>query len=517
MPDPDPPGLRAVPGGPETAAAIFDACPDAVVLADDRLRFADANPAACALLGYSRAEFLRLSVPDVLAVADRPRAAADWGRFRAAGSDDGGRRLRRKDGTEVEVDVRAVADVRPGLHLAIWHDVTARQRAEDRLRESEERLRVALAAADMGTWLWRIPPDEQVLDDGLCRLLGLPPGAAVTGLDGFLRSVHAEDRDRVRAEFERCREAGCDFTAEFRVVRPAGSVRWLRDQGKSFPGPDGKPLFLAGACVDVTERRAMEDELRRARDELERRVEERTAELRESQQRALQAERLAAIGQTVAALAHEGRNALQRADGCLLRLDLRLGDRPGERDLVGRARAALADLEHLFDDVRNYAAPLRLDRQACDLRALWRAAWEQVAGQRPGRDARLEEVPGGPEPVCEGDPFRLGQVFTNLFANALDACPGPARVAVSWREADLGGRPALAVTVADNGPGFTPEQRQRALEPFYTTKAKGTGLGLAIAGRVVEAHGGSIALGGGDGGARVTLTLPRRQTGAAER
>ncbi len=237
-------------------------------------------------------------------------------------------------------------------------------------------------------------------------------------------------------------------------------------------------------------------------------MDERTAELRESQRRALQAERLATIGQTVTALAHEGRNTLQRADGCLGRLDLRLADRPGERELVERTRVALRDLEQLFDDVRTYAAPIQLDRKPCDLGALWREVWTQVVAQSPGRDARLEEEQGAPDLGCESDPFRLRQVFVNLFTNALEACPDPVRVAVSARAVDVGGRPGLEVVVRDNGPGFAPEPLRRALEPFFTTKPKGTGLGLAIARRVVEAHGGGLTLASDGVGARLTLTLP---------
>jgi signal transduction histidine kinase len=90
---------------------------------------------------------------------------------------------------------------------------------------------------------------------------------------------------------------------------------------------------------------------------------------------------------------------------------------------------------------------------------------------------------------------------------------------VACREAPLGGRPALQVAVRDNGPGFTPEQRQRALEPFFTTKVKGTGLGLAITRRILEAHGGSIAIetDGSQGGATILLTLPRQQAEVAGR
>jgi signal transduction histidine kinase len=98
----------------------------------------------------------------------------------------------------------------------------------------------------------------------------------------------------------------------------------------------------------------------------------------------------------------------------------------------------------------------------------------------------------------------------HLFANALDACPDPARVTVTCRAAAVGDRPGLHVTVRDNGPGFTPDQRARALEPFFTTKATGTGLGLAISRRILEAHGGTLAVGQDDGpGGAIDLTLPR--------
>src|SRR5208282_1699054 len=126
-----------------------------------------------------------------------------------------------------------------------------RKRAEEAMRESEGRLRVALSAGGMGTWLWRIPQDEQIIDDSLREMMGLPAGEEVRTLEGFLRAVHDEDRARVRAEFERCRAEACDFDVEFRVQRRVGT-RWLKDHGRACPDPDGRPLFVAGACVDVT-------------------------------------------------------------------------------------------------------------------------------------------------------------------------------------------------------------------------------------------------------------------------
>jgi PAS domain S-box-containing protein len=237
-------------------------------------------------------------------------------------------------------------------------------------------------------------------------------------------------------------------------------------------------------------------------------------DLQEAQRQALQSERLAVIGQTVTTLAHEGRNVLQRALGCLARLGWRLEGKGEELELIERTRKALDDLRLLFDDLRSYAAPIQLDVRVCDLAQAWREAWSQAVGQPPERDAQLEEEVHGVDVRCEADPFRLRQVFANLFANALDACRDLVRVTVSCVEATLGGRPALRIAVRDNGPGFSPEQRQRALEPFFTTKAKGTGLGLAIARRNVEAHGGRIDIEEGGEGGRVILELPRKQDGA---
>jgi PAS domain S-box-containing protein len=146
----------------------------------------------------------------------------------------------------------------------VMRDYTGAKLAADALRESESRLRVALDAAQMGTWLWRIPTDEQILDDSLRRLMGLSPDEKVMTLDHFLKAVHPEDSERVRAEFERCLKEDGGFNVEFRVRWSDGSLHWLRDQGKMFNDEAGNPLFMTGACVDITVRKHDEEELREA-------------------------------------------------------------------------------------------------------------------------------------------------------------------------------------------------------------------------------------------------------------
>jgi signal transduction histidine kinase len=252
-------------------------------------------------------------------------------------------------------------------------------------------------------------------------------------------------------------------------------------------------------------------ERQRAHHELQRLVEERTAQLREAQRQALQAERLAAIGQMAAGLAHEGRNALQRASACVDMLRLRVEGRPECLDLLARIQAAQDDLHRLYEGVRAYAAPIHLNAQACDLRQVWREAWADLAPERGRQQVELREEDGGLDLKCVADPFRLKQVFRNVMDNALAA--GGQRLVVACSEAEVAGRPAVQVAVCDDGPGFAPGQGGKLFEPFYTTRVQGTGLGLAICKRIVEAHGGSIAAGAGASpGAEVVVTLPRQGT-----
>jgi PAS domain S-box-containing protein len=235
--------------------------------------------------------------------------------------------------------------------------------------------------------------------------------------------------------------------------------------------------------------------------------------LQEAQRQALQLERLAAIGQVAASLAHESRNALQRANAALALLRWQLQGQEGLVELVGRVQAAQDDLLRLYEDVRGFAAPIALDVRPCRLDDVWRQAWAEVLERCPGRAAALAEDAAGVGLACEADPYRLGQVFRNLFDNALAACPQEARVAVCCRDEEVDGLPGVRVAVRDNGPGLGEEAKRRMFEAFYTTKTHGTGLGLAIVRRVVESHRGRVAAGDAPGGgAEVAFTLPRRRS-----
>jgi PAS domain S-box-containing protein len=176
-------------------------------------------------------------------------------------------------------------------HLASAHDLAAlaasvvanarlverHARSEAALKSSQERLRLAMEAADLGTWDWDIANDRVAWTDAVYRLHGVAPGAFAGTVDAFASLVHADDRARVQGEIEQALAGGGPYEIEFRVVWPSdGSVHWLATRAHVERDRDGRPLRMAGATYDVTERvqllaaeRAARAEAERARGRLE--------------------------------------------------------------------------------------------------------------------------------------------------------------------------------------------------------------------------------------------------------
>jgi signal transduction histidine kinase len=289
----------------------------------------------------------------------------------------------------------------------------------------------------------------------------------------------------------RCREAlkgRPQREIQSKLLCRDGSSRIVLRNIRCLPDYDGSPAVLIVAN-DITE-------------------------LKRAQERALQSERMAAIGQMCAGLAHESRNALQRSQACLEMLALKLEDRPDSLNLIGRIQQAQDDLHRLYEDVREFASPIKLAITRCDLATTWRRAWHHLEPLHAARQAVLHEATGDMELCCEVDPFRLEQVFHNILDNALAACAERPEITIGTAPANLEGREAIRLSIQDNGPGLSDEQRARMFQSFYTTKTRGTGLGLAIVKRIIEAHGGRVGLGQtGRKGAEIILTLPRQQEG----
>ncbi len=367
-----------------------------------------------------------------------------------------------------------------------------RRQADEALRESETRFRQIaeninevfyMTSADRRQMIYVSPAYEAIWGRSCQSLYERP--------NDWAAAIHPEDRPRVEREVFVAGEPP-GHNLQYRIVRPNGETRWIWDRSVVLRDERGRGVRIVGVAEDTTP-------------------------LRQAQQQALQAERLAAIGEAMTGLAHESRNALQRSQACLEMLNKRVKDRPEAIDLIERLQSAQDHLHRLYEEVRNYAAPIQLRRQDCDLGETLESAWVQVSAVQNGRSPQILSTPPAFDLRCEADPFAMGQCFRNILDNAVseehDAASGRQRpeVAVAWFECELAGRPALGVSICDNGPGLSPEQARNIFEPFYTTKTKGTGLGMAITRRIVAAHGGEIGVVPGQGrGAEIVIKLPRR-------
>ncbi|MBI2186300.1 MAG: PAS domain-containing protein [Acidobacteria bacterium] len=224
-------------------------------------------------------------------------------------------------------------------------------------------------------------------------------------------------------------------------------------------------------------------------------------------------DRLAAVGEMAAAIAHEVKNPLAGIEvmaGLLRRKIAALPDAQALlTDIISEAKMANAIVQEVLEFVR----PIRLQVEHTAVRdAVQSAVHLTDTKARRGDIAVDVRVPEG-LPLIQADRYQLTQLFTNLLTNAYEAMDGRGRITVlaSSVSIDDGGEPraAVLVEVADEGPGMSPDLAERVFKPFFTTKPQGSGLGLAIVRKIVDAHDGSIDLQTAPGrGTTIRVTLP---------
>lgn len=147
---------------------------------------------------------------------------------------------------------------------SVGRDVTERILAEEQLRHSEQRMRLAMEAAQVSTWDWDIAAGKVVWSDNLEAYLGMAPGTFDGTFDAFQALVHPDDRQQIAAALDEALQQRNAYQVEFRMIRPDGSVRWTATKGRAFYDPQGRPVRMLGVDVDITERKEAENSIRAA-------------------------------------------------------------------------------------------------------------------------------------------------------------------------------------------------------------------------------------------------------------
>ena len=248
----------------ENALALFrsliDGSNDALEVIDPAtLRFLDVNEKACRDLGYSREELLSLTVLNVDAAMD-PSAMKTLLKSGQTGFAVFESVHRRKNGSTfpVEVTIKPVTIDR-AYNVAVVRDITDRKRAQEELRESEERLRLAAEAGKMFAYSWDAATD-QMLRSGDSDLLGVDSATPYTGRQ-LLEKVHPDDQDLLVSAFERLTPDSPLFQVSYRMFRPDGEIVWVERNSRAYFDERGRVLRIIGMAADVTQRKRAEEAL----------------------------------------------------------------------------------------------------------------------------------------------------------------------------------------------------------------------------------------------------------------
>ena len=299
--------------------------------------------------------------------------------------------------------------------------------------------------------------------------------------------------DQARTEFLRnLTQDGHVEAYLLRLRRATGSIFWLEVTARAEPAPN-KSLRVEAVLRDVTERKKLQDQAR------------------EVYQQLVQAEKLAALGQTMSGVAHELNNPLATILACAERLAGRPMDDGTRKDLdaihnaADRAARIVRNLQTFARKRHTTRTTVELNHVITETLAL--RAYEQ----RAANVVIVQALAAGLPPIF-ADPHQIQQILLNLIINAEQAMLGAhgrgTLILRSWHDPD---RDAVILEVHDDGPGMPAEVQAKVFDPFFTTKAvgKGTGLGLTVAYAIAHEHGGRLRVESGSGhGASFFLELP---------
>lgn len=380
----------------------------------------------------------------------------------------------------------------------------ARRRAEEELRETSERFRQVVENIDEVFWISSPALDQMIyVSPTFEKLWGHKSEALFANPALWSEAIHPEDKDRVLAAARELRTLG-RFNEEYRILRPDGATRWVRDRAFAMRDANGAILRVAGLAHDVTDRVQLETQLRHS-------------------------QKMEAIGTLAGGIAHDFNNLLTviKGNACLQQYE-EIAISAAEqaealREIIAASdRAAALTKQLLIFSRKQVMQPVVLDVNevvANMVRMLERLVGAQI---------RISTEFASDAPTIRGDIGMIEQVIMNLSVNARDAMPSGGHLRIrtfsgicpetDGQPANCGGQCGLWLEVSDTGSGITPEHLPHLFEPFFTTKeiGAGTGLGLATVYGIVKQHGGSISVTSQPGnGATFTICLPAAQETAA--
>ena len=481
---------------------VVESVPNAIIMSNAAGRIEMVNAQAERSFGYARDELV--GQPLEILLPERYRSGHPG--LRAAFAADpqvrrmGARRdlsALRKDGSEfpVEIGLSPIETDAGPMVLSTIIDITRRKEAERTLfdankrteqtlaalSQSEERLSRAQRLAHMGSFVTNLQTGAAEVTEETYRIFGVTRETADFSLSNFISMVHPDDRAIIAAGREQGRRGECPEPAEFRILRPDGSVRQIYNENELIRDDKGEPTYLAGTLHDVTERHQVEAQLR-------------------------QAQKMEAIGNLTGGMAHDFNNILGVIIG---NLDLARKGVGGDRDLEEILGDALNAAWRGADLTRRLLAfarrqPLRPARVnineliADTMRLLQRLLTEDI-------DVSLD-LGTDIWPVTV-DPAQLESSLANLATNARDAMPKGGRLIISTANRELDAEYAAAhaearagdfvmIAVSDTGTGMPAEVASKIFEPFFTTKepGKGTGLGLSMVFGFLRQSGGHVSV-----------------------
>jgi len=401
-------------------------------------------------------------------------------------------------------DIYLAEPVEQQVLLSAVQTLMRLRRAEEGLVASEERMRLAMEAADIATWDIDLASGSAVWSDHFYRLLGYPVEGVNASLAAWLERVSPTDREVFRSIVNRAAVEGATLVHEQSVLRADnGEERYISVHGRLRRGEARGSSRLIGVAVDITHRKRVETE--RARLLMEAQAAQRTAE---------EAGRMK--DEFLAILSHELRTPLTAMLGWIQLV--RKGALSSElqtkafETIERNALLQIRLVNDLLDVSQIVAGKMTLDLVSVRIEDLLAAVIDshRPAAARKAIDLQVAMQPGST--IVFGSEERLQQVFNNLLANALKFTPEGGRIAISLhRDAEK-----ATISIADNGEGIAPEALSRLFERFWQADSSdrrrhgGLGLGLAIVRSIVEMHGGSVRAEspGEQAGATFTVELP---------